>query len=223
MSAFFSLFVPVGDDDVLADLRAVEKAVCPIDGGFDRLVFAQGRADAGRQTDLFVPREDDRADALADVVQRGLKPAVAHPRHDEQKFVAAVADQTVGGADALFDTLRERRQHKVAGAVSVHVVIYLEVVEVDHRDPGGQDGRAEFFFVKTAVVDPRHHVGIGLFVKVVDVREEFFLSGEVDQPLRVVPTQKFHHIGRAVRLEIVRDDLIDPATRKFEFQGVLFR
>ena len=144
-------------------------------------------------------------------------------RHNQQKFIAAVTHQFIGRAYILFQRRRERRENGVARNVPVYVVVHLEIIQIDHRDARRRKhGIFQFFFVKAAVVYPRQHVGIRLFVVPVEAGEKLFFARKVQKRFRIEFAQQFHYAWNAVDFRISCDCLIYAVLRKFQLYLVFF-
>ena len=57
-------------------------------------------------------------------------------RHDEEKFISAIADEFVRAADAFLRDPYQRLQRSIACAVAEGVIIELQVIKVDQGDTG---------------------------------------------------------------------------------------
>ncbi|MNE19076.1 hypothetical protein D3C80_1121440 [compost metagenome] len=86
----------------------------------------------------------------------------------QQKFLAAIAAQTVSLAQALLQLAHAMAQHLVTGQVPVQVVDAFEVVDVDHghgqaalRVPGAVQLDDEALEDRPAIVGTREHIAQG--------------------------------------------------------------
>ena len=99
----------------------------------DGVVGEAGDADAHRErlaAGVERPLFEARPDALAD----GERLRARRLDEDDDELLAAVAGGDVDAAHRLLDDVRDLAQRRVAGAVTVAVVVLLEVVEVAEQD-----------------------------------------------------------------------------------------
>ena len=105
--------------------------------------------------------------------------------------------------------------------MSEKVVVYLEIVKIDHRNPARERFVCKTLFVVAAIKSSAKHVDIGFSEILVGRFRSAVVVGKIDH--NVVETfNHFYHAWLAVDLAIIGENLKCPLTSFFDLTELPF-
>ena len=153
---------------------------------------------------------------IADLLQLFVEDTLRDVRQEEQKFVAAIADEHIRLPDVLPHHVGGGLQRHVAGLMTEGVIAELQVVKIQHRNAGVLHHLFQVVFIVPPVIRPRDHVPIELFPIRKELVHQLLAAFRIDQNLVVQLLDQLQYIRFSVDLQVVGRGLIDVRLQIFE-------
>ena len=152
--------VGIGDDEVLATLRLVHKAVRLTYRLLGGATLGQHAADADGEVDVLIPGNGRFGELIAHILQLAREDVGGDAGDDQHELVAAVAHEHIGRSDAAPEHAHGRFDGDIARVMAQRVVDQLEIVQVQNRHAGEHVLIAQVVLVEAPVVSARQRIVI---------------------------------------------------------------